>query len=125
MIPAAFLCPPSFLFRKGAGFFYLAARAKKFFVRGGSKVLSNLKAALAARRMRQVDLAMELKIAPSVLSEIVNGRRELSPSLRARIAEILNADAGWLFQEVHFIPGPKSVETAEPRTGVACAAREL
>jgi hypothetical protein len=42
-------------------------------------VLVNLKAALAARRMRQVDLAIELKISPSVLSEIVNGRRSAEP----------------------------------------------
>ncbi len=87
-------------------------------------MLSNLKAALAARRLRQVDLAMELKISPSVLSEIITGRRELSPSLRARISEILNADAGWLFSSVTHIPAPKSDPQPEPSPAVACAGRD-
>ncbi len=87
-------------------------------------MLANLKAALAARRLRQADLAFELKLAPSLISEVIHGRRKLEPHQVARVAELLKADAGWLFQEVHFIPGPKSVETAEPRIGVACAARE-
>jgi transcriptional regulator with XRE-family HTH domain len=67
-------------------------------------VLVNLKSAIAARGLRQVDLALELKIAPSVLSEIVNGRRSAYASLRARLAEALQADELWLFSTITRIP---------------------
>jgi transcriptional regulator with XRE-family HTH domain len=78
-------------------------------------MLANLKAALAARRVRQVDLAIELKVAPSLISEVVHGRRKLEPHQIARVAELLRADAVWLFQEVRFIPGPhKSSDSQEP-----------
>jgi hypothetical protein len=50
-------------------------------------VLANLKTAIAARRLTQVDLALDLKIAPTVLSEIIHGRRQADPSLRGRLAE--------------------------------------
>ena len=76
-------------------------------------VLGNIKTALAARRMRQVDLALDLKISPSVLSEIIYGRRQADPSLRARIAEALRADESWLFSPVMRIPSPCSSETRE------------
>jgi transcriptional regulator with XRE-family HTH domain len=69
-------------------------------------MLTNLKAALAARRLRQVDLALSLKIPPSTLSEIICERRQAGPSLRARIAEALRADETWLFSSVTRIPGP-------------------
>ena len=55
-------------------------------------MLMNLRAALAARRLRQVDLALSLKIPPSTLSEIICGRRPADPSQRARIAVALCAD---------------------------------
>jgi transcriptional regulator with XRE-family HTH domain len=74
---------------------------------GTGTVLANLKATLAARRMHQVDLAIELKISPSVLSEIINDRRSAEPSLRARLAEILQANEDWLFARTIHIP-PKS-----------------
>jgi transcriptional regulator with XRE-family HTH domain len=67
-------------------------------------VLVNLKSAIAARGLRQVDLALELKIAPSVLSEIVNGRRSADVSLRGRLAEALQADESWLFSTLTRIP---------------------
>jgi len=70
-------------------------------------VLANLKTTIAARRLTQVDLALDLKIAPTVLSEIIHGRRQADPSLRARLAEILQADEDWLFGAPH-IPAPKS-----------------
>lgn len=76
-------------------------------------MLANMKATLAARRLRQVDLAIELKISSSLLSEIVNGRRSAEPSLRARLAEILQADQDWLFGETH-IPAPKSDAAPTP-----------
>ena len=86
-------------------------------------MLTNLKAAFAARRMRQVDLALSLKIPPSTLSEIVCGRREPSPSLRARIAAILNADEAWLFSSVTRIPAARPSVDAVAPPQMACVAR--
>lgn len=83
-------------------------------------MLVNLKSAIAARGFRQVDLALELKIAPSVLSEIVNGRRSADVSLRARLAEVLEADESWLFSTLTRIP-PRDGAGA-PIPAVACAA---
>jgi transcriptional regulator with XRE-family HTH domain len=76
-------------------------------------LLANLKTALAARHMRQVDLAMSLRITPSALSEIINGRREANPALRGRIAEALHADEGWLFSCFARIPGPTGCPASE------------
>jgi transcriptional regulator with XRE-family HTH domain len=84
-------------------------------------MVTNLKVALAARRMRQVDLAMFLKIAPSTLSEIVCGRRQADASLRARIAEALSADEGWLFSKIARIPGPPSSNSAPVIAGATNA----
>lgn len=67
-------------------------------------MLINIKAALAARHMRQADLALELDIAPSALSEIINGRRALTPDLGMRIAQILRADPAWLAFPLSTIP---------------------
>ncbi len=69
-------------------------------------MLTNLRTALAARRIKQVDLALSLKIAPSMLSEIICGRRQAEASLRSRIADALRADEAWLFCSVTRIPGP-------------------
>ena len=69
-------------------------------VTGGVYLLANLKAALAARNLRQADLAAALKVSPGLLSEIVRGRREAPATLRTRIAEILRADERWLFTTV-------------------------
>jgi transcriptional regulator with XRE-family HTH domain len=67
-------------------------------------MLANLKATLAARGVRQVELALSLNIPPSVLSEVVNERREASRELRDRIAQALSADPDWLFSPVAAIP---------------------
>jgi transcriptional regulator with XRE-family HTH domain len=75
-------------------------------------MLSNLKVALAARRIRQAELAAIIGIAPSTLSEFIHGRAELAPHQRQRIAEALRADPGWLFARVTHIPALKS--DAEP-----------
>ena len=71
-------------------------------------MLVNIKTALAARGMRQIGLALSEKIPPTVLSEVINGRREASPEMRARIARALQADEGWLFSTVTRIPRPAS-----------------
>lgn len=77
-------------------------------------MLMNIKTALAARRLRQVDLALSLKIPPSTLSEIICGRRQADPLQRARIAEALRADEAWLFSPLTRIkppaPGPEVEE---------------
>ena len=78
-------------------------------------MLVNLKMTIAVRRMTQVDLALQLKIAPTILSEIIHGRRQADRSLRARIAEALRADETWLFSTVARIPGQKSFGNAEAR----------
>jgi transcriptional regulator with XRE-family HTH domain len=77
-------------------------------------MLANLKAALAARRMRQVDLALSLQVPPSVLSEVINERRKAGSQLREAIAEALRADPDWLFEPVTQIPGPPKLSTSDP-----------
>jgi len=78
-------------------------------------MLVNIKTALAARGLRQIDLALSEKIPPTVLSEVINGRREASPELRSRIACALQADEGWLFSRVTRIPRHASdEESTEP-----------
>lgn len=85
-------------------------------------MLANLKAALAARRMHQVDLAVALKIPTSTLSEIVCGRRQADPLLRSRIAEALRADEAWLFATVTKIPSPSTrPEESAPMPMLAAA----
>lgn len=79
---------------------------------------SNLKTALAARRMRQAELALAVGIAPSTLSEFIHGRAELAPHQRDRIAGILRADCEWLFATVTHIPAPKP----ENEPALACTA---
>jgi len=70
-------------------------------------MLANLKTALATRGVRQIDLCMKLKITPSVFSEIVHGRRQVSQQLRAKIARELRAEEEWLFSSTTIIPEPK------------------
>lgn len=67
-------------------------------------MLVNLKMTIAARGLKQVDFALQLKIAPTVLSEIIHGRRRADSSLRARIADVLHADETWLFSSITRIP---------------------
>ena len=85
-------------------------------------MLVNFKAALAARRVKQIDLALQLKIDPTLLSRIINRRCEADESLRAKLAAALQVDEGWLFQTIPNIPrGTSRLESAP--TGMSCAAR--
>lgn len=77
-------------------------------------MLVNLKSALSVRGYTQWRFSLLLEIPPSVLSEIVHERRRPDPSLRARIASILQADAGWLFSSVTHIPEPGPREESAP-----------
>jgi transcriptional regulator with XRE-family HTH domain len=76
-------------------------------------MLSNLKTALAARRMRQAELAQAIGISASTLSEFIRGRAELAPHLLTRIAESLQADPDWLFARVAVIPPLRSAGSME------------
>lgn len=84
-----------------------SSKSKKNFAeqqKGGNQVLVNLKIALAARNKKQVELALDLKISPSLLSEIIHERRRADASLRTRIAEALITDEAWLFSCLACIP---------------------
>ena len=89
-------------------------------------MLANLRKALAVRGMRQVELARKAGCAPTVLSEIINGWREANPTLRKRIAEILQADELWLFSTAGEIPAPvakpEAAETVNSHPA-ACGSR--
>lgn len=60
----------------------------------------NLKLQLFKSGMRQNRLAQCLGMDESILSKIVNGFREPSGELRARIASLLQSEEEWLFQRV-------------------------
>ncbi len=63
-------------------------------------MLANLKTTLAARGLRQADLAQAVGVPESTLSTFIHGRCDLPPHFRARIAERLQADPAWLFSSV-------------------------
>lgn len=52
-----------------------------------------LKDELDSRGMKQIDLAQELGIAKNVMSEIINGKRNLTPELAVRLEEALDIKA--------------------------------
>jgi plasmid maintenance system antidote protein VapI len=62
-------------------------------------MLANIKTALAARRIRQTQLARANGVPESTISEFIHERCELPPHFRARIAEMLQADRAWLFSQ--------------------------
>ena len=76
-------------------------------------MLVNFKVALAARKRHAVDIALEVGIDPTLLSQIVNERRKADAGLRARLATALNVDQEWLFSVIAHIPGPTLAEAAE------------
>ena len=80
-------------------------------------MLLNLKTVLAARGIKQADLAYELRIPASTLSEIVHERRRPDASMRLRIARRLDAEEKWLFSSVVRIPKPMSPEGNEESSG--------
>jgi transcriptional regulator with XRE-family HTH domain len=82
-------------------------------------MLSNLKTALAARRMRQAGLAQAIGVAESTLSEFIHGRCTLAPHFLARISEKLQADPEWLFSRVTHIPALQKKETEQTASTVA------
>jgi len=67
-------------------------------------MLANVKMALAARGVRQAQLAQAVGLPESTLSEFIHERCELAAHFRSRIAEALQADPAWLFARVAHIP---------------------
>jgi len=74
---------------------------------------------LEAREMKQVELAKELGIAKNVMSEIINGKRNLTPELAVRLEDALGIKAEfWMKYQVSYkidkirIKNKKAVEKA-------------
>jgi hypothetical protein len=60
-------------------------------------MLVNFKIALALTGERQVDLAMRCGVDPTVLSLVINERREAHGELRSKLADALKVRERWLF----------------------------
>ena len=60
-------------------------------------MLVNFKVALAVSGERQVGLAQRCGIDPTLLSLVINERREASAELRSKLAEALSVSEQWLF----------------------------
>jgi transcriptional regulator with XRE-family HTH domain len=60
-------------------------------------MLVNFKVALALSSERQVDLAMRCGVDPTLLSLVINERREASAELRSKLATALKVSERWLF----------------------------
>ena len=58
----------------------------------------NLKLQLWRTGMRQNQLARILNMDETMLSKIVNGFRQASPTVRGQIASALQSDESWLFE---------------------------
>lgn len=69
-------------------------------------MLINFKSAMAARGHKQVDFAVNLRISPVFLSQIIHERVKPDAALRSRLARALDADEEWLFSNVVRIPAP-------------------
>lgn len=78
----------------------------------------NLKLQIWRSGIHQNRLARELRIDESLLSRIINGYRQPSPSMKVRIANYFQLDQEWLFQwEAESSPqsGPKMATSREQR----------
>jgi len=60
-------------------------------------MLVNFKVALGLKGEHQVDLAMRCEMDPTLLSQIINERREASSELRSKLAAALGVSERWLF----------------------------
>jgi transcriptional regulator with XRE-family HTH domain len=93
--------------------FYLDKISNNFkLVIGGIFMLPNFKAVLAVRGVRQIDLALRLKIDPCLLSKVINGRTPASLDLQEKLAQALGVDAGWLFERTINIPNSQRLMAA-------------
>jgi HTH-type transcriptional regulator/antitoxin HigA len=78
-----------------------------------------LKDELNAREMKQIDLAKELGIAKNVMSDIINGKRNLTPEMAVRLENAFGIKAEfWMKYQVAYeidkirIKNKKAVEKA-------------
>lgn len=78
-----------------------------------------LKEELHARGMKQVDLAKQMGLAKNVMSEIINGKRNISPELAVRLETVLDISAEfWMKYQMAFeidkirIRNKKSIQKA-------------
>lgn len=82
----------------------------------------NIKLAMDVRGVTGLELADEANIHPVRLSRIANGQLEAAAHERAKLAELLHADEGWLFSAFVTIPQPKA-STGSESALVEAAAR--
>jgi transcriptional regulator with XRE-family HTH domain len=68
----------------------------------------NLKLQIFKLGIRQNQIARELKVCESQLSKIINGYREPSESEKKLLAQFLNVEEGWLFEQHENIVTPQS-----------------
>jgi transcriptional regulator with XRE-family HTH domain len=68
----------------------------------------NLKLQIFKLGIRQNQIARELKFCESQLSKIINGYREPSVGERKLLADYLNVEEDWLFEQHENIPSPHS-----------------
>jgi transcriptional regulator with XRE-family HTH domain len=68
----------------------------------------NLKLQIFKLGIRQNQIARELKFCESQLSKIINGYREPSEGERKLLADYLNVEEGWLFEQHENIPTPQA-----------------
>ena len=73
----------------------------------------NLKLQLWKSGIRQNRLAKLVGVDETVVSKIMNGFREPSPELRAKIASLLGSDADWLFERMDAQAGEQRAATSE------------
>jgi len=85
----------------------------------GPLMYLNLKLQLFKTGMRQNRLAQQLGVDESILSKIVNGFREPSQEMRARIATLLQSDEEWLFERAEATGAPTKRGAAALRTTAA------
>ncbi len=62
----------------------------------------NLKLQMWRSGIRQNRLARILNLDETILSRIVNGFRKPCPEMKAKIAQALNTDQDWLFEEIEW-----------------------
>src|SRR5690606_10847671 len=75
-----------------------------------------LKDELNVREMKQIDLAKELKIAKNVMSDIINGKRNLTPELAVRLEDALGIKAEfWMKYQVAYEIDKIRIKNMDPK----------
>ncbi len=81
----------------------------------------NLKLQIFRRGNHQNQMSKALGIGESVLSKIIHGYREPTPSQRELLAAFLEADESWLFEKYEDTPPGLPPETQQARGEKATA----